>query len=121
MRLLVSAIFGMVCLVVQTAFLSRFQCSGAFFDLLLPIVLYVSIRRPLSESLPLIFFFGILQGGLSGGPFGLHIVIYAWLLLGARGSMLLLDVSSLFIFPLLVAAGVVVENIFLAVAARKIF
>jgi len=121
MRLLASAAFGMICLVVQTALLSRFQCSSAFFDLLMPIVLYVSIRRPFSESLPLIFFFGILQGGLSGGPFGLHLVIYAWLLFGARGSMQLLDVGSFFIFPLLVAAGVVIENIFLAVVAREIF
>jgi cell shape-determining protein MreD len=49
---------------------------------------------------------------LSGGPFGLYLTTYFWLLIGVKGITLILQVGNrLFIMTLIVAAGVLMENL----------
>ena len=53
--------------VCQTALIPRLPAMGNFFDLLLPLVVYLAAFRPLHESVPFVMFLGILMDNLSGG------------------------------------------------------
>ena len=120
MNVALSIILGLVLVVLHTACLPEFFMSGCYLDLLLPLVIYVSIVRPVTESIFLILFFGLVMDSLSGSPFGLYIITYVWLLLGVRGSMRLLDAGSFFLFPLILALGVIFENLLFAFSVSTV-
>lgn len=115
MTLLLSILLGILFIVLQTACIPPHFLFIRYFDLLLPLVIYVSVFRPAAESIFLVLFFGILMDSLSGSPFGLYSITYVWLLLGVRGSMLFLDAGSYFLFPLILAAALIVEHLLFSI------
>lgn len=114
MNAALSIILGIIFVVLQTACLPEFFTCRCYLDFLLPLVIYVSIVRPVAESILLVLFFGLVMDSLSGTPFGLYIITYVWLLLGVRGSMRLLDAGSFLLFPLVLASSVLFENLLFA-------
>lgn len=120
MTVVLSIILGLVLVVLHTACLPNLFLSGCYLDLLLPLVIYISVFRPVVESILLILFFGLVMDSLSGSPFGLYIITYVWLLLGVRGSMRLLDAGSFFLFPLILALGVIFENLLFAFSVSTV-
>jgi cell shape-determining protein MreD len=84
----------------------------SFYDPLIPFIVFLGLSRPVRESLPFVFFLGFIMDNLSGTPFGLYITAYFWLFVGVKGITKLLQVRNrLFITTLLVAAGVLIENL----------
>jgi cell shape-determining protein MreD len=97
--------------IVQTAVVPVLPLLDRFYDLMIPFVVYLGLSRPVRESLPFVFLLGFIMDNLSGSPVGLYLTTYFWLFLGVKGITKLLQVANrLFIIMLIVAAGVLIEN-----------
>lgn len=119
MKIVLSIVLGVLFAVVQTVWLPHICLSCRRFDMLLPLVIYLSVFRPVPESIPLVIFFGIIMDCLSGSPLGLYVITYVWLLLGVRGSMRFLDAGSYFLFPLILMLGMVLEQFLFAFSLSR--
>jgi len=104
-----------VCLflvILQTTVMPYLPVLDSFYDLLIPFVVFLGLSRPVRESLPFVFFLGFIMDNLSGSPFGLYLTAYFWLFICVKGITKLLQVRNrLFIITLIVAAGVLIENL----------
>ena len=104
-----------VCLflvILQTTVMPNLPLLDSFYDLLIPFVVFLGLSRPVRESLPFVFFLGFIMDNLSGSPFGLYLTAYFWLFIGVKGITKLLQVRNrLIIITLIVAAGVLIENL----------
>jgi cell shape-determining protein MreD len=104
-----------VCLfliILQTAVMPYLPLLNPFYDLLIPFLVYLGLFRPVRESLPFVFFLGFIMDNLSGAPFGLYLTTYFWFFIAVKGITKLIQVHNrLFILTLIVAAGVLVENL----------
>ena len=99
-------------LILQTAVFPILPLLTGFYDLMIPFVVYLGLARAVRQSLPFVFILGFIMDNLSGSPFGLYLTTYFWLFVGVKGITKLLQVGDrLFIIMLLVAAGVLVENL----------
>jgi len=105
-------IFICLCLIVlQTTVMPHIPWFNNFYDLLFPYVMYLSIFRPVRESIVIILIFAFLMDNISGGPFGLYVTAYVWLFIGVRWAITFLHVGDSLLIPFVVAAGVLMENI----------
>lgn len=120
MKFILSLLIGICCVVLETALVARINTVLPLFDLLLPLVVYISILGPALHCIALIIVLGALMDAVSGSPFGLYVVTYLWVFIGVRGSMCFLDAGSLFLFPLILAGGIMLENVLFAVCAHGI-
>lgn len=102
---------GLFLIVIQTTVMPHIPVFQRFYDLLTPLVLYLSIFRPVRESTVIIFIFGFLMDNISGGPFGLYLTVYFWLFLSVRWAITFLHVGDSFLLPFVVAVGVLMENL----------
>jgi len=104
-----------VCLflvILQTTVMPNLPLLDSFYDLLIPVIVFFGLSRPVRESLPFVFFLGFIMDNLSGCPFGLYLTCYFWLFIAVKGVTQLLQVGNrLLIITLIVAAGVLIENL----------
>ena len=102
-----------LCLVIlQTTIMPYLPLLDKFYDLLIPFIVYLSLSRPVRESLPFVLFLGFIMDNLSGGPFGLYLTTYFWLYAGVKGITAFIQVGNrLLIITLIVASGVLFENL----------
>lgn len=99
-------------IILQTTVMPYVGWLNSFYDLLIPFVIYLSLSRNVRESLPFVFVLGFIMDNLSGSPFGLYLTTYFWLFVGVKGVTRLLQVGNrLFSLTLIVAAGVLIENL----------
>jgi rod shape-determining protein MreD len=101
---------GLLLVICQTTLLPRLAMVGHFFDLLLPLVIYLAAFRPLHEALPFTLFLGILVDNLTGGPFGLYLTSYVWLFIGARMAAMIVRAENPIMLVLILIAAVAVQN-----------
>jgi hypothetical protein len=118
MKFVLSLLIGVACMVLKTAVLFHISSAVPLFDLLLPLIAYISIFGPVVQSISLIIILGGLMDAISGSPFGLYIVSYLWVFVGVRGSMYFLDAGSLFLFPLILAFGIMLQNVLFALCVH---
>ncbi len=105
-------IVAALCLVIiQTTILPGFPLFNNFYDLLIPVTVYLGFFRPFHEGAPVVLFSGIALDSLSGAPFGLYSSTHIWLYFGARGIGKILHVRNYVLLPLMIGAGVLVENL----------
>ena len=98
--------------ILQTTVMPNLPLLDSFYDPLIPFIVFLGLSRPVRESLPFVFFLGFIMDNLSGTPFGLYITSYFWLFVGVKGITKLLQVRDrLFITTLIIAAGVLIENL----------
>jgi rod shape-determining protein MreD len=102
---------GLLLIVIQTTVMPYFPVFERFYDLLTPLVLYLSIFRPVRESMVMILIFGFLMDNISGGPFGIYLTAYIWLFFGVRWAITFLHVGDSYLLPFVVAVGVFMENL----------
>jgi len=102
----------LILVILQTAVLPVFPLLDRFYDLMIPFVVYLGLSRPIRESLPFVLFLGLIMDNLSGSPVGLYLTTYVWLFVGVKGITSLLQVGNrLVIIMLMIAAGVLIENL----------
>jgi len=82
-----------------------------FYDILTLFIIYLSIYRPVREGMFIIIVFGFFMDIISGGPFGLYLTAYVWMFIGVRWAITFLHVGDSLILPIVVAAGVLMENL----------
>jgi len=100
--------------IIQTTVLPYLPLMDKFYDLLIPFIIYLSLSRPVRESLPFVLFLGFIMDNLSGGPFGLYLTTYFWLYVSVKGITTFIQVGNrLIIITLIVAGGVLFENLIL--------
>lgn len=110
-----------LCLVVfQTTVMPYIPLFDRFYDLLTPFIIYLSIFRPVRESIVIVLIFGFLMDNISGGPFGLYLTAYIWLFVGVRWAITFLHVGDSLLLPFVVAGGVLIEN-FIFVGTSAMF
>lgn len=100
-------------IIFKTAVLSNFALFNNFYDILLPVVLYLGLFRPLSQGLPLIFFYGFCMDSMTGGLFGFYILVYFLLFIAMRWTIQFLHARSFLLKPFIVLIGVLIENLVL--------
>ena len=100
--------------ILQTTIMPYLPLLDKFYDLLIPFIDSLSLSRPVRESLPFVLFLGFIMDNLSGGPFGLYLTTYFWLYIGVIGITTFIQVGNrLLIITLIVAGGVLFENLIL--------
>ncbi len=116
--------YGIICfilLLVQTVIMPDIPGIKAFYDPVLIFVFYLSLYRPIRETLPLVLILGFILDNLSGAPFGLYLTTYFWLFFGVRWVTRFLRVRNIVLLPLLIACGILIKNtIFIATLAINI-
>lgn len=99
-----------LCLVlIRTTLLPGLPLFEKFYDLLIPIIIYLSFFRRKLEGVPVIIFFSIIMDSLCGGPMGLYLSIYVWLYLAMRWLAQFLHTGNVALLALAVAIGVAFE------------
>jgi len=110
-----------ILLLIQTVILPDIPGGMAFYDLELIFVFYLSMYRPLRESLPLVLILGFVMDNFSGAPFGLYLTTYFWLFFGVRWVTYFLRVRNVVLLPLLIASGILIKNaIFISTIAMSL-
>ncbi len=102
----------LVLVILQTTVMPYLPLLDSFYDPLIPFIVFLGLSRPIRESLPFVFFLGFITDNLSGSPFGLYLTAYVWVFVGVKGITRLVQVGNrLFVIMLIVASGVLVENL----------
>jgi hypothetical protein len=107
---------SLVLITLQTTVMPGLALWGNFFDLLVSFIIYLGLFRPLRESIAFIFILGVVADSLSGTPLMLYVTAYFWVYAGVRWLNRVLQIGIRFRFPIIVASGVLLENIIIAVA-----
>jgi cell shape-determining protein MreD len=99
-----------LCLVIiKTTIIPGLPLFDKFYDLLIPIIVYLAFFRSVKEGVPIVLFFGIIMDSLCGGPMGLYLTVYLWLYAATGWLSRFLHAGNLLILTLMVACGVVFE------------
>ena len=102
----------LILVILQTTVMPNSTMLNRFYDLLIPFIVYLGLSRPVREGLLFVCFLGFIMDNLSGSPFGLYLTSYFWLYIGVKGITQLLQVGKrVFVITLIVAAGVLIENL----------
>jgi len=67
---------------------------GVFYDLLIPLVVFLSLNLPNREGVSVVLILGLIMDLLSGGMFGLYLSIYFWIFLSTRSLSKCFDVGK---------------------------
>jgi cell shape-determining protein MreD len=105
------ALVGLTLIILQTAFLPHFHSAHDYYNLLIPLIVFLGLFRPLKEGLVVAITFGFFMDGLSGGTFGLFTTAFFWIFLGVKWMITFLHAGSWMILPFVMAGSVVVENV----------
>lgn len=101
-----------LCIVVlQTTVMPFYTLFDHFYDLFAPFIIYLAIKRSIKEAIPVIAVIGLLMDGISGGPFGIYLIVYLWMFAAIRWLIQYLHVGNIILLPLLVVGGVFFENL----------
>lgn len=97
-------------LIIQTLLCIDTLLSYNFFNLMTPFVIYIGLFRPFAEGIPVVLCIGMIMDAVTGGPFGLYLIIYFWLYIGAKWGVQYIHAGSILLMPFILGIGVLVEN-----------
>jgi len=118
MTVLFYAIVSVALIIFQTIVRPGIPLLAGFYNPLTPFVVYLTLFRPARETVPVALSLGIIMDSLSGGPFGLYLTTYLWVFICIKWMVGYLRVSNTLLLPLVIVAGVLIENlIFLSAIA----
>lgn len=110
-------ILGLATIVGQTTILRLPLFQDIFYDLLIPLVVFVRLNLPKRKAVILVLLIGFLMDLFSGGIFGLYITVYFWIFLVVKGISNYFDVQGTMFRSVLVAICVLAENLLFFFAA----
>jgi len=112
------AIIGLAAMVGQTTILRLPVFQGVFYDLLIPLVIFMRLHLTLAESSMLALILGFVMDLSSGGVFGLYMTLYLWIFLLVPGVSNYFNVRGTACRSALMAVCVLGQNLlFLASSA----
>jgi hypothetical protein len=101
-------------LLFQTVLKPQIAPLTGLYDLLLAYMTYLGLRYRLGKALPLTLVVGFAMDSLSGGPFGLFLTTYLWLILLIFGIKRFIHPGNLAFRLLAVSLAVVLQNLIYA-------
>jgi len=110
---------GLCLIIIQTTIIPFIYFLGRFYDLIIPLVLFLSAHRPIQKGIPLILTIGFIMDCLSGGVFGLYCISYMWLYLIVGWLTTYVHAHSTILLIFMVAIGTVIENTFFIVTSQN--
>jgi hypothetical protein len=105
--------FGLCLLVVQTAVMPRLGNWSGCYDLLVPLVVFLGLRRRFWDGLAVVLALGLVVDGLSCAAPGYYLTAYLWIWALMRWLIRFLRVANTFLLPLVMAGAVLIENLVL--------
>lgn len=93
---------GLALILFQTLVVGFFLPDGLIYDLLIPLVVYLSLFHTNGKSLLLIIFFGLIMDDLTGGAMGVYVLTYFWIFMGLQLAVHFFQKDS----PVLMVASV---------------
>lgn len=115
-----NAFFIFAFLFFQTSVAPKIGFLRDIFDLMIVLVVYAAIYRPIKESVVFIMLMGVLIDNISSSPLGLYVTVYIWLFVGVRWIIRYLYASNVVLIPLIIAGSIVYENL-LVIALMALF
>lgn len=109
MTILFYILVSLCLVVVKTTLVPSLPLLAKFYDLLIPIIVYLGYFRSAKEGVPLILFFGIIMDSLCGGPIGLYTITYIWMYVAVFFLARFLHAGNWLMVAATVACGVVFE------------
>ncbi len=109
MTILFYILVSLCLVIIKTTLIPGVPVFEKFYDLLIPIIIYLGLFRPIREGAPIVLFFGLIMDGLCGGPVGLYLVTYIWIYAGMRWLRQFLHTGNLVLLTVAVAGGVAFE------------
>jgi len=113
MTILFYILVSMCLVLIKTTLIPGVPIFEKFYDLLIPIIIYLSFFRRRLEGIPIVIFFGLIMDSLCGGPMGLYLSIYIWLYIGLHWISQFLHTGSIALLSVAVAVGVAFEILIL--------
>ncbi len=99
-------------IVFQTSVLPLLPILSGLYDLLIPLLLYLCIFRTTREAIIALLFLGVVMDNLSGAPAGLYLSAYFVFYVCVIWVASFLNIANKLLIALIVAFGVVLENLF---------
>lgn len=115
MSLLPHLVGFFVLVLLQTAILPQFGFLASLYDLLIAWVIYIGLYRPMIEGLVAAVASGLVMDALTGTGFGVYTTSYFWIWLAMRGLPRVVNVHHMAILSIVVAMGVLFENVVIMV------
>jgi len=109
-------ILGLSAVVAQTTVLTLPLFHGLFYDLLIPLVVFLGLRLRDGKGLLLVAVLGMIMDLLSGGIFGLYLSVYLWIFLLVKGVSKYFNVDDKLFQSMLIATCVVVQHVVFCVS-----
>jgi len=103
---------GLCLIIIETTIIPLFPIFNRFYDLLIPLIIFLAAHKPINNGLFIIIGLGIIMDILSGGAFGIFSITYLWLFIFVRWITVFLHAHSTILLILIVAAGTIIENLF---------
>jgi hypothetical protein len=116
-------VFGLLLLAFQTAVLAALPRGFAFYDLMIPLAIFLSLFRPLTVGLFVLLLLGFVADMLSAAPNTIFMSVYICIFLTFRNIRGYFHTRDAVFFTFATAAGAVFENLalFLSIVVGDIF
>ncbi len=111
MHFLVYFIFSVLLICIQTTLLPAFPRLFAQYDLLIPLVVYLTLFRSSVGILPVVLISGCLMDLLSGGFAGVYIAVYILILICFRNATVYFHFKNPILYQIVIVFSVVIENL----------
>jgi rod shape-determining protein MreD len=105
-----------VFVILQTTLFPSLPGFTAFFDLFLPVVIYMGLFRSVKQSILPLLFQGVVMDSLSGAPFGIYTSCYIWLFVAVYWFKGFLHIKSHLLLALIVCASVLIQHAVLVIS-----
>jgi cell shape-determining protein MreD len=115
MTILYYILVSLSLLVIKTTLIPVLPFFTRFYDLLIPIVVYLGFFRTLREGIPIVIFFGLIMDSQCGAPMGIYMATYIWLYVALRYLRRVLHAGNIILCAVAVAGGVALESVILLV------
>jgi rod shape-determining protein MreD len=102
---------GLFAVVAQTTILRLPLFHGVFYDLLIPLVVFLRLNLPGKNGILVVLILGLIMDLLSGGVFGLYLSIYFWIFLWIKSVSRYFDVFDTIFQSILIGACVLGQHL----------
>jgi cell shape-determining protein MreD len=118
---IVYVLLGIFWIIVQTTIIPFVFHANDFFDLVIPLVLFISAYHPMEKGLFAVLGLGLMMDLLSGGTFGLFLMTYVLLYSIVEWIRPYLDTHSVVLLTFLILVGILIEDIIFFVIIGDFF
>lgn len=109
-------VLGLLTIVAETTILKLSIFQGIFYDLLIPLVVFLSVNLPNRKGFLVVVILGMMMDLLSGGIFGLYLTIYLWIFLSVKNLSKYFDVDKALFQSVLIGVCVFGEHLLFCVS-----